>query len=166
VIISIADDQLWDMLRLMPRATTNTPDAGKRPPELTDTIGYLLKHAQQRFQEIQRQALTPLRLDGRLLAVLITAGHAGPCQQLRLAEKLGVDRTTMVDLVDRLEALGFVERHADPNDRRARLIHLTTRGRKALAAGVAASHEVEQRFLAAVSDADQRTFRRTLGRLA
>jgi DNA-binding MarR family transcriptional regulator len=149
----------------VPRQTTGPEDAGARPAELTDRIGYLLKHAQLRFQDIQRQALTPLGLDGRLLAVLITVRHAGPCQQLRLAEKLGVDRTTMVDLVDRLEASGFVERRPDPDDRRARLIHLTPRGRKALAAGIAASDEVEQRFLDALTDADQRTFRRALGKL-
>lgn len=149
----------------MTRAPTDTADAVQRPAELTDRIGYLLKHAELRFQEIQRRALTPLSLDGRLLAVLITADQAGPCQQLRLAEKLGVDRTTMVDLLDRLEASGFVRRRADPDDRRARLIHLTTPGRKALAAGIAASDEVEQRFLAALSDADQRTFRRALSRL-
>jgi DNA-binding MarR family transcriptional regulator len=145
--------------------TSDAADASKRPAELTSRIGYLLKHAQLRFQEIQRDALTPLSLDGRLLAVLVTAEHAGPCQQLRLAEKLEVDRTTMVDLIDRLEASGFVERHPDPDDRRARLIHLTPRGRKALAAGIAASEEVEARFLAALSAADQRTFRRTLGNL-
>jgi len=154
------------MLALVTEATTETADASKRPGELTDRIGYLLKHAQLRFQEIQRHALTPLSLDGRLLAVLITAEQAGPCQQLRLAEKLGVDRTTMVDLVDRLEASGFVQRHADPDDRRARLIHVTTRGRKALTAGIAASDDVDQRFLAALSDADQRAFRRALSRLA
>ena len=151
--------------RAVPRATTDTAAASKRPVELTGRIGYLLKHVQLRFQEIQRQALTPLSLDGRLLAVLIAAEHAGPCQQLRLAETLEIDRTTMVDLVDRLESSGFVERRTDPDDRRARLIHLTPRGRKALAAGNAASDEVEHRFLAALSDADQRTFRRALSNL-
>lgn len=154
------------MLAPVTRATTNPADATERPAELTNRIGYLLKHAQLRFQDIQRDELTPLRLNGRLLAVLITAEHAGPCPQLRLAEKLGVDRTTMVDLIDRLEASGFVERRADPDDRRARLIHLTTRGRQALAAGIVASDEVERRFLAALSDADQRGFRRALSRLA
>jgi DNA-binding MarR family transcriptional regulator len=147
------------------RTTSEPADASKRPAELTDKIGYLLKHAQLRFQEIQRDALTPLSLDGRLLAVLITAEHAGPSQQLRLAEKLEVDRTTMVDLVDRLEASGFVERRPDPNDRRARLIDLTPRGRKALTAGIAASDEVEAQFLAALSAADQRTFRQALSSL-
>jgi DNA-binding MarR family transcriptional regulator len=145
--------------------TPEPADASNPPAELTHRIGYLLKHAQLRFQEIQRDALTPLSLDGRLLAVLVTAEHTGPCQQLRLAEKLEVDRTTMVDLVDRLEASGFVERRPDPNDRRARLIHLTPRGRKTLAAGIAASDEVEAQFLATLTAADQRTFRQALSSL-
>jgi DNA-binding MarR family transcriptional regulator len=147
------------------QTTPEAADASKRPTELTNRIGYLLKHAQLRFQEIQRDALAPLSLDGRLLAVLVTAAHAGPCQQLRLAGKLEVDRSTMVDLVDRLETAGFVERRPDPDDRRARLIHLTPRGRKALTAGIEASDEVEAQFLAALSATDQRTFRRALSSL-
>jgi DNA-binding MarR family transcriptional regulator len=147
------------------QAVTDARDASGRPAELTERIGYLLKHAQMRFQEIQRQALSPLGLDGRLLAVLIVAADGGPWQQLRLAERLGVDRTTMVDLVDRLEASGFVERRPDPDDRRARLVQPTSRGRKVLAAGIAASDEVDQRFLAALSEADQRAFRRAISSL-
>lgn len=146
----------------MTQAAADAQDASGRPAELTERIGYLLKHAQLRFQEIQHQALSPLGLDGRLLAVLIVAADGAPSQQLRLAQRLGVDRTTMVDLVDRLEASGFVERRPDPDDRRARLVHPTPRGRKALAAGIAASDEVDQRFLGTLSDADQRTFRRAL----
>jgi DNA-binding MarR family transcriptional regulator len=142
--------------------TPESAGTSRRPAELTDRIGYLLKHAQLRFQEIQRAALAPLGLDGRLLAVLVTAKHAGPCQQLRLAEKLEVDRTTMVDLIDRLEASGLVQRRPDPDDRRARLIHLTPRGQRALTAGIAASDEVEARFLATLSARDQRAFRRAL----
>lgn len=149
------------MLMIVPQAATTT-DAKERSAELTDRIGYLLKHTQLRFQEIQRQVLSPLGLDGRLLAVLIVAGHGAPCQQSHLAETLGVDRTTMVDLVDQLETSGWVQRRPDPDDRRARLVHLTPQGRKAQAAGTAASNEIEHQFLSALPSADQRAFRRML----
>lgn len=153
------------MLVLVTREISARSDASARPAELTDRIGYLLKHVQLRFQEIQRQALSPLGLDGRLLAVLIVAEHAGPHQQLQLAERLGIDRTTMVDLVDRLEASAWVQRRPDPDDRRARLVDLTPKGREALAAGIAASDHVERQFLAGLSDTDQRTLRRVLSSL-
>ncbi len=150
---------------MVTRPTATAPDASDRPAELTGRIGYLLKHAQLRFHEIQRQALTPLGLDGRLLAVLIAAEHGGPCHQLRLAEILGIDRTTMVDLVDQLESSGFVRRRPDPDDRRARLVELTSRGRNTLAAGLAASDEVEQQFLGALADDERQAFRQALASL-
>ena len=36
----------------------------------------------------------------------------------------------MTAAVDRLERRGLVKRHDDPNDRRARVVHLTKAGRK------------------------------------
>ena len=72
----------------------------------------------------------------------------------------------MVDLVDRLEASGWVQRRPDPDDRRARLVDLTPKGRKALAAGIAASDQVEQSgFLQHYPDTDQLTLRRALNSL-
>jgi DNA-binding MarR family transcriptional regulator len=71
----------------------------------------------------------------------------------------------MVDLIDRLEAAGFVERQPDPNDRRARLIQLTPRGRQVLKEGIAASDEVEAKFLTALSAAEQKNFRKALASL-
>jgi DNA-binding MarR family transcriptional regulator len=49
----------------------------------------------------------------------------------------------MVALVDELEERGFLERRADPSDRRVRTLHLTPAGRKALeeAFQVAVAHE-------------------------
>jgi DNA-binding MarR family transcriptional regulator len=51
--------------------------------------------------------------------------------QRRLADLMHVQPITVSRLVDRLEAAGFAERRADPNDRRANEIHLTPKGRTA-----------------------------------
>ncbi|THU00645.1 MarR family transcriptional regulator [Lampropedia puyangensis] len=45
-----------------------------------------------------------------------------------LAEKAGISRATVTSLLDGLEQLQLVTRHADPNDRRALQIHLTNEG--------------------------------------
>ena len=47
-----------------------------------------------------------------------------------LAARLGVDRNTTSLLVDRLEEKGLLERRISPEDRRARLLRLTTRGER------------------------------------
>lgn len=46
-----------------------------------------------------------------------------------LAERSGFSKQAIAEVVDELERLGYVERTADPGDRRAKLIRLTERGR-------------------------------------
>jgi DNA-binding MarR family transcriptional regulator len=42
-----------------------------------------------------------------------------------LAERAGMGKAAMGELVDELESLGYVERRPDPTDRRAKLVHPT-----------------------------------------
>ena len=50
----------------------------------------------------------------------------------------------MMELVDELEDLGYVERRPDPTDRRAKLIVLTAKGRECIAAGIVTIEGIEQ----------------------
>lgn len=54
-------------------------------------------------------------------------------KQAELAEALDVEPITLTRLLDRMEEGGWVERQADPTDRRARLLFLTDKARDALA---------------------------------
>jgi DNA-binding MarR family transcriptional regulator len=57
--------------------------------------------------------------------------HGEPdIDQNGLAARLGVDRNTASQLVERLEAKGLLERRVSPADRRARLLRLTVRGER------------------------------------
>ncbi|GAA0542153.1 MarR family transcriptional regulator [Paractinoplanes ferrugineus] len=118
---------------------------------LADRLGYLLKHAQSAFAERSAAALAPLGLTGRELAVLTVLGGSEALAQQQAASRLGVDRTTMVALVDALEAKGLVRRGPDPVDRRRNLVHLTERGRELLDEGSRIHAEAERTFLAALT---------------
>lgn len=48
-----------------------------------------------------------------------------------MSGRAGISPQAMVQLVDHLEAHGFVERIPDPSDRRAKLVRLTERGQTA-----------------------------------
>ncbi|MGC8461418.1 MAG: MarR family winged helix-turn-helix transcriptional regulator [Candidatus Dormibacteria bacterium] len=135
------------------------------PETLKERIGYRLKHVQARFQSIQRDALTPLELNGQLLAVLIVADSHAPELQQRIGERLNVDRTTMVALIDNLEVAGFVERRSDSRDRRGRYVHVTPKGKKAISEGLEASTLAESLFLAPLSPTERETFREMLAKL-
>jgi DNA-binding MarR family transcriptional regulator len=65
-----------------------------------------------------------------------------------LASFAGITKQSAGELVDDLVGLGYVERTADPGDRRAKLICLTKRGREAQRAGFGLFAELEQRWAA------------------
>jgi DNA-binding MarR family transcriptional regulator len=60
-------------------------------------------------------------------------------------------KSNITQLVDRLEADGFVSRQADPHDRRARLAALTAPGRRACQEGMKLQQEAERQLLGGLS---------------
>ena len=64
----------------------------------------------------------------------------GICQR-DLAERAGLDVSTLVRLLDTLEARGLIDRRHKAGDRRVRLLHLTPAGQRAVA-------EIRQALLA------------------
>jgi DNA-binding MarR family transcriptional regulator len=133
---------------------------------LANRLGYLLKHAQQRLVQAAEPAMAGYGIDGRELAVLTVLAADYPLSQHEAAQRLGVDRTTMVALVDELEAKGLVERHRSPQDRRKNIVQLTDAGRRCLDGAERARGEVEREFLAPLGDELGRQFLHALQTLA
>jgi DNA-binding MarR family transcriptional regulator len=117
-------------------------------PALAGRLGYLLKHAQLRMAEFNAAALAPFGITGRELAVLLAIDSQAPLSQQEAAGRLGVDRTTMVALIDELEGKQLVQRRQDPADRRKNVVALTPAGRATLRKAGTASDEAERRLLA------------------
>jgi DNA-binding MarR family transcriptional regulator len=63
-----------------------------------------------------------------------------------LASRGGITKQSAGELVDDLVGLGYVERIADPADKRAKLICLTERGREAQRVGFGLFTEIERRW--------------------
>jgi DNA-binding MarR family transcriptional regulator len=82
-----------------------------------------------------------------------------------LARGANMTPQAMGELVDELEALGYVERRPDPSDRRAKLIVLTPRGHDCIAAGIATIDGIEERIDAVLGARGHAQLRRLLGRL-
>jgi DNA-binding MarR family transcriptional regulator len=137
--------------------------AGEGPsPELTGRLGYLLKHAQLRLTELTSAALEPYGINGRQLAVLLVLAGREPGSQQQAAQRLGIDRTTMVALLDALEDKGLVARHPHAEDRRRNVVELTEAGRDTLRGATEAGDAAERRFLASLTPAAAGQLRETL----
>jgi DNA-binding MarR family transcriptional regulator len=132
---------------------------------LSTRLGYLLKHAQLRYAEVSAEALAPLGINGRELAVLAVLAEDVPLSQLEAAGRLGVDRTTMVALVDALESRGLAERRRSEADRRKNVVQLTEQGRTLLHSAERVRLDSERRFLAPLPAADAEALLRALRHL-
>jgi len=93
------------------------------------TLGFLLKDVTRlytrRFEE-RAQALSLTLAQCKALTYL--ARNEGVSQK-RLAELIEIDPMSLVRILDRMEADGWVERRADPQDRRARCLVVTDQAR-------------------------------------
>ncbi|KUL21736.1 MarR family winged helix-turn-helix transcriptional regulator [Actinoplanes awajinensis] len=127
-----------------------------------EVLGYLLKHAALKLATMTDAALAPFGIDGKDFGALRVLAHREPASQLQVAQTLGIDRTTMVALLDVLERKGIVTRRPDPADRRRNVVELTEPGLRAFDAAQVAHAEVERAFLAGISPGAAQDFRSTL----
>jgi len=129
---------------------------------LADRLGPLLGRVHDAHRELAAQALAPLGVSPKSFGALAVLDADGPLSQQRLAERQGVDRTTMVAVIDELEQTGAVERRDDPDDRRAYAVHLTRSGRRLLGRARTLVIDDEQTFLAPLTPAEQRQLKSAL----
>jgi DNA-binding MarR family transcriptional regulator len=132
-------------------------------PELSRRLGYLLKHAQLRMAELTTAALAPYGINGRELAVLLVLEGREPQSQQQAAQRLGIDRTTMVALLDTLADKGLVSRHQHREDRRRNVVELTDPGKTTLCQAKKASDKAEEQLLAPLTPKAAETLRTALG---
>jgi DNA-binding MarR family transcriptional regulator len=86
-------------------------------------------------------------------------------QVSELARVARVRKQTMAQAVEQLEGLGYVERRDDPQDRRARRVFLTQRGKAVRPVGAGAGRAVEEHWAQLTSPEDIEALRALLVRL-
>jgi len=99
-------------------------------------------------------------------SVLVALDRSAIRAQAALAEAIGADKTRIIAILDELQAKGLIERVADPEDRRARLLAITKEGRKVKDATQAAIQRGEERWLGTLSATDRAVFLRVLQELS
>jgi len=108
-------------------AVERTSSVDDCPGCLSDNLSWLLTQAHFNLVSEISVAFEPLGVSNRGYHVLATA-LTGEYTQKELAERIGLDKTTMVVTVDELERKGLAERRPSSTDRRARVISVTKAG--------------------------------------
>ena len=89
----------------------------------------------------------------------------GPLNQRQLIDVLGVDKSTMVRVVDGLERQGLLVRRRHPDDRRAYAVELTDHGHQQLDAAQGAARDLGAHLFGWLSAQDRRRLHTTLHRI-
>ena len=133
---------------------------------LEPLLGYALRRAQIRvFQDFEAEmkelGLTP----GQLGTLLLIEANRG-LSQTELGTALGIDRSSVVPLIDRLQKRGWVRRAARASDRRAHALELAPGGSALLAKLMPRLEAHEARIAAALSPAERKLLLDILARVA
>jgi MarR family transcriptional regulator, transcriptional regulator for hemolysin len=96
-------------------------------------FGFLVKDVSRRYAERFERRARGIPLTLPQCKVLVRLEKNQGVSQARLAELAEIEPMTMVRILDRMEAEGWLERRADPSDRRARCLYLTTKAKPLLA---------------------------------
>ena len=88
-------------------------------------FGFLLKDVTRLYVQRFEQHATSLGLTLAQCKALMRLTDCEGVTQVRLAELTDLDPMTLVRILDRMEAEGWLERRKDPRDRRVRCLYLT-----------------------------------------
>jgi len=117
------------------------------------------------FYRIQRRIVLTLNEQDVTLPqfdVLATLRFGEGVTQQELAERLLVTKGNVCGVLDRLEALGWVERRPDPKDRRANRLYLTAAGRRKAGELLPAHDSLVVGILRGIPDAGVKSLRKLL----
>lgn len=104
---------------------TFDPDPDPEPFRYT---GHLIRRAQQ-LHVATWMRLVSTDISTVQYAVLVVLDQDGPMSQRDLCDAVALDRSTIADLVARMERHDLVSRQPDPDDGRRRIVGLTDHGR-------------------------------------
>jgi DNA-binding MarR family transcriptional regulator len=141
------------------------PGSRALPPSMRDRVPFLLFRASAMSLALANEMLAQLALNARQAGILTMVTEREPMTQKDLGDALGIDRTTMVALLDDLEEKGYAARQRHPHDRRAFLVHPTEAGRHAQAAAVRTLDEQQRQFLAPLTATEREQLAALLKRL-
>lgn len=134
------------------------------PVELPDghvATGLLLQMAHRAANDRLAAVLRPLGMDVRHFGILQFLSRGGLTQR-QLIDLVGVDKSTLVRIIDQLEDQQLAQRTRDPRDRRAFQVTITDRGRDHLAAADTAAAELGEQLFGWLNSQQRRQLHQTL----
>ncbi|MFN3347989.1 MarR family winged helix-turn-helix transcriptional regulator [Pseudorhodoplanes sp.] len=126
-----------------------------RLKQLQTQPGHLIRRAQQIAVAIFIEECAAFDLTPVQYAALVAIDEHEGIDATRLSAQIAFDRSTLGNVLERLEMRGLVERYPSRDDRRVKLLKLTDIGRAIMREAEAAVRRAQERILAPL-DAERR----------
>ena len=143
--------------------------ANRRPAPALESFSRLPGHLIRRVHQVSTAIFSEecgTDLTAVQYAALVAIQSHPRIDATRLSAVIYFDRSTIGDVLDRMDAKGWIVRHATASDRRVKLLTLSPAGRKVLRQAEPAIHRVQQRLLAPLTASETKTIVRLLAKVA
>ena len=150
-----------------PRSTAKLAAVVTPPRDLNASLrfGFLIHDVSRLRRVVVDRALKPLGVTRSQWWLLAFLSRRDGMTQTALAADLDLSKVAIGGLVDRVEALGYVERRADKTDGRARRVFLTKSGARMVSVIRDNVQQVEQEIVSNLTDAEMGQAATTLAKL-
>ncbi|KIC35414.1 MarR family winged helix-turn-helix transcriptional regulator [Leisingera sp. ANG-M7] len=111
------------------------------------SAGFLANHMARLFAAALAGQVQPLGLAPAQFMVLLELWAREGRTQAELTAALSVEQATMANTLARMERDGLIERRPSPEDKRARLVHLTAKARGLQQEAITAAQGVNRQAL-------------------
>jgi DNA-binding MarR family transcriptional regulator len=141
-------------------------NASNTPSPPFAAVGFLLSTLGFAVSRRFGAALAPFELEPPEFGLLRALAFSEGLSQQALAQRIQIQPSRMVAIVDRLERRELIERRPNPHDRRAHALYLTAAGRDKLTQAVQVAIGFEQSLCAELSGPEREQLVATLKRIA
>ena len=140
-----------------------------RPPEdiartlrLDKGLGFLVRLLDTRFKILYEQLTTQSEITPRQFGVLLTLYQCGTLTLTELAGHIRVDRSTLGEMISRMEERSLITKRINENDRRSAEVSLAPFGKHALLELVSGVSQLQTVLLAPLAPEDRPHFMRCM----
>ncbi|HEY9548514.1 MAG TPA: MarR family transcriptional regulator [Kiloniellaceae bacterium] len=132
---------------------------------LDEQVSHLLRRAHQRASALFLTVLADAQLTPTQFFAMARLHEMGKLSQNRLGRLAAMDPATIQGVIRRLHERGFIERLADPTDRRRMVLSLSPRGQETVVRLLESANRIGDQILAPLSGDEQAIFLDLLKRL-
>jgi DNA-binding MarR family transcriptional regulator len=133
--------------------------------DVYDRPGYLMRRAQQIAVAIFMEECAAFEITPVQYASLVAIREHPGVDATRLSALIAFDRSTLGDVLERLEAKGWIERSGSAEDKRIKVLHLSREGARMLRQVEPSVVRTQERILAPLRPEDRRRFMALLTQL-